>query len=174
MEAEAVGERIERMLRVLVGLPLRSMGRAGDMAWLGFGDWVELPKFGGGTRMVAKHALHLSCPFRLAGPAGAIAAAHDMYHSSEDPNDDADDFEWDCRGANWYDKRVSELLAAIAADPPVVERVEGDDFGGFRLWLSGVHSLAVFPATSFRREHWRYFQPGNEDEHFVIFREHSH
>lgn len=60
-------------------------------------------------------------------------------------------------------------MAALAANPLVVERVEGDEFGGFRLWLSGGHTLAVFPATSFPREHWRYLKPGSKEDHFVVF-----
>ncbi|AUX33820.1 MULTISPECIES: hypothetical protein [Sorangium] len=61
MQQETVRERIEQTLRVLVGLPLRYMGRAVDMAWLGFGDMVEVPKRNGWTRWVARHALHLQC-----------------------------------------------------------------------------------------------------------------
>lgn len=29
--------------------------------------------------------------------------------------------------------------------------------------------LAIFPNLSFPEEHWRYFQPGSDDDHLVIF-----
>ena len=111
---------IEAALAPILGLPMRDMGRAADMAWLGFGDEIEVPDTRtGGTRALARYRLHLSRPFRLSGPGGAIAAAHDMYHARVNPGHEPDSFEWDRRGATWYDARVDEFCrpARSGADP---------------------------------------------------------
>ncbi|WP_433926118.1 hypothetical protein AB3662_24650 [Sorangium cellulosum] len=64
---------------------------------------------------------------------------------------------------------AAEFVVLLSVDPPVVEYVDADEFGGFRLLLSASYSLVVFPATSFPVEHWRYFRYGCDDSHFVVF-----
>src|SRR5712691_2385776 len=59
--------RMDQALEVLVGLPLRSMGRAADLEWFGFGHPREVPKRNGGTKIVEDWALHVQCAWRLTG-----------------------------------------------------------------------------------------------------------
>jgi hypothetical protein len=53
----------------------------------------------------------------------------------------------------------------------LVERVEADALGGFRLILQRGFVLEAFPANSLRGEYserWRLFQCSTEGRHFVV------
>ncbi len=91
-----------------------------------------------------------------------------MYYARINPDHEPDSFDWDVQGATWYDARVAEFVARVESELLVVERVLADDFGGFRMSLSAGHALEVFPATSFPREHWRFFHHGDPASHFVV------
>src|SRR5688500_13415614 len=78
-------EQIEERLNVLVGKPLRYMGRAAHMEWVGFGDYVVVPNLKGQLRKLAEYALHLDCTWRLRGPDGIITGTTDLFYSPEEP-----------------------------------------------------------------------------------------
>ncbi len=163
---------IEHELGRLVGQPLQTMGRAADMAWLGFGPLIEVPnRARGGSRTIPRYSIHLQCPFRLQGPQDTLVAAHDMYYSAISPADTSDSFEWDHQGASLYDARVAVLRHQLEHRALVVSAVIADDAGGFRLALNADYAFEVFPATSFHQEHWRFFARDSDAPHFVVFDE---
>ena len=77
---------MDQALEVLVGLPLRSMGRAADLEWFGFGHPREVPKRNGGTKIVEDWALHVQCAWRLTDPQGIVTGLRDLYVPAGDPN----------------------------------------------------------------------------------------
>jgi hypothetical protein len=167
----SLAEMVEEILAAVVGQPLADMGRAGDLAWIGFGPEVLAPAVRDPDRRIALHRLHVQCPFRLDGPRGPIAAAHDMYADPGKPDDTSEDFEWDAQGANLFDRRMAAFWADHAAAQLVCQAVTADRAGGFALALDRGYSIRAFPQTSSIREHWRYFRAGEDSGHFVVLPE---
>ena len=55
-----MGAAVESALVAMLGEPLRYVGRATDLVWVGIGDDVDTPRRGGEIKVLAEHALHLS------------------------------------------------------------------------------------------------------------------
>ena len=166
MEAEIYNE-----LTRLVGLPLWAAGRAGSMLWLQFGERVTHTVPGEGIREFGTYALHVSGAWRLSDPGGIITGSGDLF-TPVDPNADLETFDWDVKGASWWDHQMEEFTAAFAVSPPVVERVHADRLGDARLLLSQGIVFETFAHSSaadhLETEFWRLFQPASEAPHFIV------
>ena len=174
-------EEIERALAALIGLPMWGAGRTADLLRLQFGEQLTVAAEGaegaeGGDARdvgshVGSHALHVACPWRLAGPDRLLVGSGDLLTPS-DPDAEPETFDWDEPGASWLDVRLDELAEAHGAAPPVVEAVAGDALGGFRLSLTGGLTLEAFPNSTptghVATEFWRLLRPGTAEPHFVV------
>ena len=162
---------IEQALAVLVGLPLWAAGRAADLHWFHFGAQREQVDRRGRARTVGTYALHIQCPWHLAASTGILVASADRtFAAGDDPYtfEDDDTWDWDVQGANRCDERLANFFTVYATMPPMVLACTADPAGGARISLSDGIVLALFPADSLDREHWRLFQPGTGNHHFVI------
>jgi len=162
--------QIEQALQNILGLPLWSMGRAGDLEWFAFGDTrrvvVDRNKV---AKTVSEYALHVQCAWRFREQMRIIVASNDrFYPPAEYTYEDLLKFDWDRPGANRLDKRVTELIEGTAAIPTKVISFSADDIGGFQLQFDRHYLLEVFPDNSDSSEHWRLFQPYTERGHFVV------
>ena len=161
-----VGEAIESALGALSGERLRYVGRATDLVWLGIGRDVETADRYGGTRLVAEHALHLQCPWRLTLLGVPLVGSWDV-HRSIGSNEFADGEL--LQGEAAFDPIAAELTAEAGEEEQHVSRLTGDDWGGVAVeFISGL-MLEVLPVTTGSDECWRYLQPGKDIEHFVVF-----
>ena len=50
---------------MIIEKPLKYIGRAGNLAWLGFGEYVTTINHKGIQRKIAQYTLHIQCPFRI-------------------------------------------------------------------------------------------------------------
>lgn len=160
-------DAIKQALTPLVGLPLRSVGRAANLLWLHFGEMHEVAARGGGTKMVGDWAIHVQCAWRLCRLAHIEVAYRDYYYS---PDGDALD-DWDTPGKSRFDQQAASLVAGFAASPPEILSFTVNDVGGFSLLFSHDFRLYVFPDDSSHgdySEHWRLFAPASDREHFVV------
>jgi hypothetical protein len=168
-------KEIERAVRLLVGLPLQlPPGRAANMLTLGFGDIVTTTDFRGEPMEVPEHSLHVQCHWRLVRYAPTpqiLVGSRDMYYPADLSTDLEDDsFQWDKPNANWCDRQFDLFATEYNSTPIVVEAVDADDYGGFRMQFSGSLALELFPDTSLHgegKEHWRFFGAA-EKPHFVV------
>ena len=148
---------VTRALAPLRGLPLRALGRAGDLLWLAFGEMRESLSPLGKLRTIGEWALHLECPWRVCQGGHLIVASGDMYYG---PSDEALD-DWDAPGQSRCDAATALLCDGFSTSPPSVTAIEVDEVGGFTLVLTNDYRVDVFPARSnANSEHWRLFQPG--------------
>lgn len=162
-------DRIEQALQVLIGLPLRSAGRAADLVWFQFGNLQESVQSNKQEPVVGEYALHVQCAWRISGPVGIIVGSDDCYFSAgDDPFRDYPNFDWDQPGANRCDERIAMFFQFRANAVPIVDAVQVDRTGGFRLDLSGEISLEVFPNHSLMNEYWRLLRPSSDEQHFVV------
>ena len=160
---------VEDVLSILVGKRLRYLGRAVDLAWIGLGDDEEVrdPRTGR-TRTLAEHALHVQCALRIAGPDGPFVGSGDMWIW---PDPGGDDRERPAVGEALFDRRPEQLASIVNTGPVTVATIQADDWGGFVLLCSLGWSVEVFPDTTLSEEQWRYFRPGGQESHFVVFDE---
>jgi len=165
-----VAERIVAALSVLRGLPLWTVRRAADLQNFQFGERrtvaSPLPSRRGQVYDVGAFALHVQCAWRLRGPEGIVVASRDRFYPAGNPDEVADDFDWDRPGANRCDARTADFVATICPLP--VEAISADDVGGFTLSFSHAHALEVFPHDSLGREQWRLLSPSTEAPHVVF------
>jgi len=158
---------IQQALTPLVGLPLRSIGRAANLLWLHFGEMREVATRRGGTKTVGDWAIHVQCAWLLCRDGRIVVAYRDYYYS---PDGDALD-DWDTPGKSRFDQSATALSVEFASASPSVLSVTTDDVGGFSLALGHDYRLDVFPDDSSHdeyAEHWRLFEPQADSEHFVV------
>jgi hypothetical protein len=164
-----VAAGVEDALSILVVERLRYLGRAADLAWIGFGDDVEVrSELTGAMRTLAEHALHVQCALRIAGPDGPFVGGGDMWIW---PDPGAADRERPDVGEALFDRRADQLASVGDTGLVTVATIQADDWGGFVLLCSHGWSVEVFPDTTASEEQWRYFRPGDHDSHFVVFDE---
>lgn len=163
-------KEIEQALYPLCGLPLISISRSVNMEEFHFGErHVKIPRFGDHTPVeVGEYALHVQCAWRIVDGERIIVASRDVYEPAGDVAEEPADFDWMKHGANRCDERVSVFWAEHADAPLFVTAVEGDVYGGFRLLFSEGYELQVFPNDSCPDEHWRFFKPDTDEDHFVV------
>ena len=162
-------EQIEHTLKVIVGMPMWSIGRAADLEWFQFGMQRPAPTHKGGIKTVGEYALHVQCAWRIISLHGIVVASRDRYYPAGDNLDeDLLQFDWDRPGVNRCDERVSILMEKYKETPLVVEAIEADSIGSLQIILSDGYALQIFPDDSLEGEYWRLFQPSMEKEHFVV------
>lgn len=164
-------DEVERVLALLVGLPLWGAGRSADLLWLQFGARQRMASPAGSEHEVGEYTLHIACPWRLIDAERILVGSGDLL-TPVDPDEDPETFDWEQPGASWMDVRLSELLPPDAPPRWVVEGVAGDGLGGFRLGLRGGVVLEVFPNATpsghVTTEFWRLLRPGTGEPQFVV------
>ena len=145
-------------LTALRGTRLTELGRAADLQLFTF----VLPG-GGGTR-----ELHVTCPWRLVGPAGLLVGSSDSWRPAA-PDTPDEEFGRGAMGARLRDVRNAEVRDLLGAGVEVVA-AEADAVGGLVVRLAGGLRLEVFPDASHAEhdelEFWRLFEPGGP--HVVV------
>ena len=110
-------------------------------------------------------ALHVQCPWRITRPPTILVGRGDCYYeaTSNEP------YDWQKAGESRFDRYAMSLNKEFELSPPLVEAVEVDAVGGFSLRFSD-YVFEVFPDESSDggSEHWRLFQPGDLESHFVF------
>lgn len=166
--AEMNPAQIESALNKLMGLPWGSFGRAANLIWFGFGDSIEISSFRGGTRWVHAWTLHLQCAWRLCLGSRIEVADQDCYRNFQGEYLE----DWDKPGKSRFDDYAAAFRSRAEDEPIVVETVSVDDVGGFSLAFTNGLRLDVFPNNAGgeeAEEHWRLFEYGNDNPHFVVF-----
>ncbi|MGE0822973.1 MAG: hypothetical protein AB7G75_32205 [Candidatus Binatia bacterium] len=161
---------IEDNLKVFVGLPWWAIGRVVDLVWLQFGQRRRVRTSRGNSKVVGDWALHLQCPWRIGGPQGLIVASDDRFYPAGNPDKVPKQWRWDT-GPNRFDERVKSFFSAIPEGFGVVQKVQGDRFGGAHLKLTNGLMIEIFPSdtlSSDDAEHWRLLQPSRKARHFVV------
>jgi hypothetical protein len=162
-------DEIEQALNVIIGLPIWSIGRAGNLEWFEIGTQPRLVQDRKGSpKTVSEYALHVQCAWRICHQGHIIAGSHDrLYPPGEDFYANIEDFDWDTPGGNRLDRRVDSLLEEKSGAPLEILGLQADNMGGVYFRLSDGYSLEIFPDDSLPIEHWRFFQPYTNKEHFI-------
>jgi hypothetical protein len=162
-------ELIIEKLKILSNKKLSSLGRAGSMLWIGFGETILKENFRGEIRKVKEYVLHISCSWRLADEWKIIVASRDMYIPKLGIPDE--DFDSDVLGNSRFDEKVSRLLQDIETNSTYVSEFVVDKYGGLIIRFINGLKLEVFPDDSLEEEYWRFFTNITRSEHLVVFKE---
>jgi hypothetical protein len=136
----------ERKLGELAGLPFWNGGRLHNLLMLEFGKRRETP-----GRALGEYELQIECPWRLTSPEGIVVGAEDRQRPATGSAQ-----EWDREEAeSLCDAKLRGFMNRTTEEERVVEKIEGDVAGGFRLVLKNGCALEVFPCDSSGREGWR-------------------
>jgi hypothetical protein len=162
-------ERIEAVLRHLIGRPVWDFWRAADMLVVDIGGRVTIVNRRDENVEVGEYALHVQCRWRLRGPEGIVTGRRDIFWpAGVSPNDPAG-HDWDMNGNSRSTARVTAYLDARGDDPPVLQDVEVNDVGDVSLRLSDGYLFETFLDSSLGDEDWRLFRSGKPNEgHFVV------
>jgi hypothetical protein len=162
---EAIKSKVDK----LVGLSLRYAGRASNLFWLGFGEKILVTRRGKNEEL-AEYALHIQCSWRIVKGNKILVASRDFYSPRTGLEDENEEFEWDIQGNNRFDERIESFIVGIN-EHTIVERVDSDEVGGLKIFLSQGYLLEVFPDTSEDDEYsefWRLFNRKEDSPHFVV------
>ena len=160
-------------LSKLQGRVLAEVSRAASMLMFSFGERRSIPDVRrGGLRDTCEFTLHIQCPWRLCLLDRILVGSQDVFYHADTPWDkpNPEGFDWDVSGANRCDRFFDNFIVSHAAAPLMVDSISVDDFGGFRIGLSGGFSLDCFPDVGTSDELWRLLQPGTSERHFVMDR----
>ncbi|MGO4888030.1 hypothetical protein ACJ2A9_09755 [Anaerobacillus sp. MEB173] len=161
-------EVISSELGKLVGLKFQDAGRSSNLFWLGFGDIIQIIRRGK-TEVSAEYALHIQCSWRIIMKNKIIVASRDFYSPSSEGDGEIEDFDWDLQGNNRFDEQIKTFIRDKGRLK--VEKIESDDVGGLKVFLSDGYKLEIFPDSSEddeRSEHWRFFNRKENSPHFVV------
>jgi len=162
-------EAIRSQIGKLIGLNLQYAGRASNLFWLGFGEMISVTRRGK-TEELAEYALDIQCSWRITKDNKILVGSRDFYSPRTGWNEENDDFDWDVQGNNRFDERIESFIEN-AKEHVTVERVEPDEVGGLKIFLSQGYLLEVFPDTSEDDEYsefWRFFNRRENSPHFVV------
>lgn len=162
-------EAIRSQIGKLIGLNLQYAGRASNLFWLGFGELISVTRRGK-TEELAEYALDIQCSWRIIKDNKILVGSRDFYSPRTGWNEENDDFDWDVQGNNRFDERIESFIENTKEHVDV-ERVEPDEVGGLKIFLSQGYLLEVFPDTSEDDEYsefWRFFNRRENSPHFVV------
>jgi hypothetical protein len=97
-----------------------------------------------------------------------VVADSDRFFPRGDPNNEPPDFKWSVPGVNRCDERLERLFTTFDPDQFMVQAVETDRVGGFRLAMRRGLVLEVFPDNSFDLDCWRFFCFSRDESHLVV------
>lgn len=75
-----------------------------------------------------------------------------------------EDFNWNEQGANLYDEKINDLLK----EELIVEKVEADNFAGFKIYFKNGYILENFICTSENIRVWEICQINKRDYKFIV------
>lgn len=113
--------------------------------------------------------LHIQCRWRFVDGRSILFGRDDLNYPADETVPSAT-FDWD-KSDSILDVAQREWFKGKRPSLPVVEEVQGDAYGGFRIALAGGFALECFPCDSRRgeySEHWRLMGHRADGSHFVV------
>lgn len=155
---------VERIVAQLIGLRIWGLAREADTLVVQFGEQLSRDS------ALGSHTLRIACAWRLASPTSILVASGDLFTPS-DPDAELESFDWDVRGACWWDVRMGSV-ERILEQPVTVSTFLADSYGGVRLVCTGGLELEIFPNSSpsphVETEFWRLIRSGEAEDYVAV------
>lgn len=160
--------RYLNLINIVKGEKIRYIGRAASLCWIGFGKDVQVDLKNEKKRTLAEFALHIQCSFRVCKNRKIKFTNLDMYEPSEEL-ENYDNFNWDVPGNNLFDINAQKLTKIFEENFVTVEHVILTPQNDLTIKLSGGWEIEIFNNGCYEGEIWRFFKPGSEDAHIVVY-----
>jgi len=118
----------------------------------------------GKTQQTVEYSLHIQCSWRITQQNKILTASRDFYTPSSEY------IEVDEKGTNRFDERIKSFLQVVN-NRLIVKRINSDEIGVLKVFLSDGYVVEVFPDSSQDDEYsefWRFFIRKNDSPHFVV------
>ena len=156
----------------LMNQKLNYLGRAASMLDMGFGDDVECISFiNGDKRIVSRFALHVQSSWRIIKQNSIVLAQKDFF----EPKDELsyEEFQKESFGNSQFDARSEIFNVSFRKEPLYISQIFANDFGDVTIHFGSNYHLEVFVDVSGNQESWRFFEPGSDLPHFIVFEEYG-
>jgi len=186
---------IKETLEVLNGQPLRTLGRAGSLIVVDFGEFVEtdMPCDDENGKLVrdengrvvykkglrGRHSFSVECSMRLTCGSEILLAKSDitlpnttLAQTQKNEIDgvevfDWDNFDWSVRGGNYFDEMVEKYIG----DEPfefIVKKIDVSKFGDVSIVFENHFVLEFFADGSKGSENWCFYEVGTDPEKSLV------
>jgi hypothetical protein len=160
-------KQIQSNLNVLIGKPLLNLGRASNLIWFNFGDYVVKKNRLGLEKKVGEFSLHVQCSWRISNDNKIIIAYRDIYSPCDQWNEE-EEFNWEVQGMNRFDEKADEINKD-SKSTLVVNQISADNLGGVKIYFENRHVLELFPDESNSKdEFWRFITNEGSSYHIVV------
>ncbi|HEY2377006.1 MAG TPA: hypothetical protein VGH98_13595 [Gemmatimonadaceae bacterium] len=106
----------------------------------------------------------------MANSATILVGSGDLFTPAQ-PDADLETFDWDVRGASWWDVRMDEI-AKLLESGVVVSTFLADSYGGVRLVCTSGIEVELFPNSSpaphVETEFWRLVRSGQAEDCVLV------
>lgn len=141
------------------------LGREADVLIVQFGERHDADGVA-----VGAYTLRIACAWRIAGPTALLVASGDLF-TPADEDADLETFDWDVRGASWWDVRMDEVGRSLDQSV-LITTFLADSYGGVRLVATGGIELEIFPNSSpsahVETEFWRLVRAGDSEDYVSV------
>lgn len=157
---------IYQYLDRLVMQPIRVIGRASNMLWMGIGEKVERLNYKGEKREISTFSLHVQCMWRILNKEKKeiLLASSDFYSPSKNI-DNRSNFDWEPQGNNLFDKKGQEWL--MQESPIYIKEYKINVWGDLLLIFTNNDRLEIFISSSNETEGWRILEAEEDKPHLV-------
>ena len=145
----------------LIGTKFQHISRCCELVCMGFGDMHSHVNSKGVSKMRAKYALDISCPFRILKNATIIVGSDDLFIPSSAKADEPVNL--DISNSVLFDEKVTDINNTI--DNEYVTEIKLEPCGDLQIKLSTL-VIQLFVATA-DYEAWRLFETDSKNRHLV-------
>jgi hypothetical protein len=147
----------EKVLKLLEGKTVHSIGRTGSMLWIGFGQQIWVKDHEENLIEKPQIELNLQCPWRIRKNNNILLASNDIF----EPNTKikkGEVFNWEEKGTSCFDTKIEEL--DLNRSNMKVTQVKISKTEEIKIYLSEGNLLETFIDTSTGIECWRIIDWG--------------
>jgi hypothetical protein len=162
MEIAEIYQYLDR----LIMQPVRTIGRASNMLWIGIGERVEKLNYKGERRETSTFSLHIQCMWRIINKEKMeILLAHSDFYSPSKNVDEFKKFDWDIQGNNLFDEKSQKWLSQES--PIYIREYKINIWGDLLLIFTNNDRLEIFISSSNDTEGWRILEAEEDKQHLV-------
>ena len=158
--------KIYQCLDRLIMQPVRVIGRASNMLWIGIGEKVEKLNYKGEKREISTYSIHVQCMWRMINKERMeILFASSDYYSPSKKADKCSCFDWEPQGNNLFDEKSKKWL--MQESPIYIREYKINIWGDLLLVFTNNDRLEIFISSSNETEGWRILEAEEDKPHLV-------
>ena len=159
-------KHVSKTLAVLVGQPLRKIGRNVELITINFDKLIQ-----SGDDKLGKYEMGVLCNMRFTYGDKIIFASNDVFHPTEEqankPGFIWDTFDWQILGNTMFDEIVEKHFNGKFCDY-IVKSVKINKFGDLTIKFENNFIIEFFADGSGYSENWRFGEANSSDSMLIL------